>query len=476
MLNDLYLLFLSIKDSTDEALKRRLAIDKNASKMRRLFSSVGFKNPNLQWLHDQLTQILPWYLLAPYLDILGSLRSKIPELMNYSLEPLLSKGDTKVARALAVVSRKPWDPINSSSLNILKQKLSHATQPIIFTVPTRSVLPRPAPQMKRMRFWNTQLSSFGKIQTVKYNNLPSDIELGENVEKMITNTRMEVVDMHKRNPNKPIILVGWDNAAIISLMVSIMEPECVTAVCCLGFPLISLEGYRGENIDPLLDIKCPVFIAVGSAAANTDIDELEEMRDQFKCKSKMLVVEGGDSLLRVPTDIQLKNKKTQSMIDKHVIDEMWEFLYTVVSSNHSKYTSQRITDLVPLGSRDVVPFGYDADSPKPITKKTSRKPKPAQNIQEYTAFLKEKIKSLGRMPSTEENKKFFEEFKRTRGIKGTKRKTTASSRENESGQATPKRVKTLDIGYHDTEWDGPKTARNEELESATQNLEKLLDE
>ena len=88
-----------------------------------------------------------------------------------------------------------------------------------------------------------------------------------------------------------------------------MEPECVTAVCCLGFPLLSLDGYRGQNIDPLLDVKCPVFIAVGSAAANTDIDELEDMRDQFKCKSKLLVVEGADSLLRVPTDIQLKNKE-----------------------------------------------------------------------------------------------------------------------------------------------------------------------
>ena len=92
-------------------------------------------------------------------------------------------------------------------------------------------------------------------------------------------------------------------------MVSIMEPECVTAVCCLGFPLLSLDGYRGQNIDPLLDVKCPVFIAVGSAAANSDIDELEDMRDQFKCKSKLLVVEGADSLLRVPTDIQLKNKE-----------------------------------------------------------------------------------------------------------------------------------------------------------------------
>ena len=61
----------------DFLFQRRLAIDKNAAKMRRLFCSVGYKNPNLQWLHDQLTQILPWYLLAPYLDILGSLRSKV---------------------------------------------------------------------------------------------------------------------------------------------------------------------------------------------------------------------------------------------------------------------------------------------------------------------------------------------------------------------------------------------------------------
>ena len=48
--------------------------------------------------------------------------------------------------------------------------------------------------------WNspsqTLKSSFGKIQTVKYTNIPTDIELGENVEKMITATRTEVVDMH----------------------------------------------------------------------------------------------------------------------------------------------------------------------------------------------------------------------------------------------------------------------------------------
>ena len=78
-------------------------------------------------------------------------------------------------------------------------------------------------------------------------------------------------------------------------------------------------------------------------------------------------------------------KKTQSMIDKHVIDEMWEFLYTVVSSNHSKYTSQRITDLNPLGSTE---FGHDSDGLKPMVKKTIKtKQKSQQHIQDYTGTV-----------------------------------------------------------------------------------------
>ena len=73
------------------------------------------------------------------------------------------------------------------------------------------------------------------------------------------------------------------------------------------------------------------------------------------------------------------------MIDKHVIDEMWEFLYTVVSSNHSKYTSQRITDLNPLGSTE---FGNDSDGLKPIAKKvTKTKQKSQQHIQDYTGIV-----------------------------------------------------------------------------------------
>ena len=108
---DLYTVFLSIKDQGTEALKRRSAIDRCARHMRRLFASVGYQNPNLQWLHQTLVDILPRYLCGPYLDVLCALRSKIPQLMNGSLEPILSQGDTRAARALGFTTRNGYESL-----------------------------------------------------------------------------------------------------------------------------------------------------------------------------------------------------------------------------------------------------------------------------------------------------------------------------------------------------------------------------
>ena len=62
----------------------------------------------------------------------------------------------------------------------------------------------------------------------------------------------------------------------------------MTAVCCLGLPLISLRGVLAEIPDP----KCPIFVAVGSDAKNTDVKWFEEQRDHFQVQSAFVVVEG----------------------------------------------------------------------------------------------------------------------------------------------------------------------------------------
>ena len=83
--------------------------------------------------------MLPPYLLALYIDTLSSLRSKIPELLKHSLEPIIQQGTTKAAIALGLTTRKPWDPLTASPMNVLKQKLvpNSANAPLIIRIPSR---------------------------------------------------------------------------------------------------------------------------------------------------------------------------------------------------------------------------------------------------------------------------------------------------------------------------------------------------
>ena len=72
----------------------------------------------------------------------------------------------------------------------------------------------------------------------------------------------------------------------------------------------------------------------------------------------------------------------------------------------------------------------------PIKPQSSKKPvgRPPKSkaeettVKEYTLFLKKKIKILGRIPSHEENKKFFAEFNRLKN-KDKKRKADESDKE-----------------------------------------------
>lgn len=61
--------------------------------------------------------------------------------------------------------------------------------------------------------------------------------------------------------DRPIILVGWGTGAAIACQAATMET--VGGVVCLGFPMFTLDGIRGEADDPILEMKCPVLFVIG---------------------------------------------------------------------------------------------------------------------------------------------------------------------------------------------------------------------
>ena len=112
-----------------------------------------------------------------------------------------------------------------------------------------------------------------------------------------------VKDIKQKNPNRPIILVGWGAAAAVNCQVASMEPilshhnpnknAFISACICFGFPFFTLEGSRGEPDDPLLDCRTPCLFVVGQQASQCKVDDIEDTRERMRVETGLIVVGGG---------------------------------------------------------------------------------------------------------------------------------------------------------------------------------------
>ncbi|MEQ2265675.1 KAT8 regulatory NSL complex subunit 3 [Xenotaenia resolanae] len=198
--------------ASNEPILRRIAVDKCARKVRHALASVNWETKLTQWLHTTMIESLSLPMLAAYLDVLQTLKSKVIPVHTH---------------------------VNSGANIAITQCLEH----------------------------------------------------------MLGTVRAKVMEVHSHFPHKPIILVGWNAGALIACHVSLME--YLTAVVCLGFPLLTVNGPRGDVDDPLLDMKTPVLFVVGQNALQCTTDGMEEFREKLRADNSLVVVGGADDNLSV---------------------------------------------------------------------------------------------------------------------------------------------------------------------------------
>ncbi|XP_055389726.1 mucin-5AC isoform X1 [Condylostylus longicornis] len=314
-----YLARLATTGKQNEAIQKRLIVDKSVKRIRKVFAKINWEMRLTQWLHETLINNLPSTYMAVYLDILQTLKTKLPQLMDKMLfgKPMNISQDL-----LAPVMKKKWE--------ILLDKKERKLPGNVAIVIISSVHPSTGVISNRMRNWYELFSTMAQVVIV---NTPAGSSVNKQplqqiTESLIQAAKTKIQELRNEQPMLNIVLLGFNAGAAVAIQIA--HTENVNCVVCVGFACNTINGVRGAPDDHILDIIIPIMFVIGQNSARTSQEEIEALREKMKSETSLLVVGSADDVLRISKSKKQIENLTQSMVDSMVTDEIHEFIKSCI--------------------------------------------------------------------------------------------------------------------------------------------------
>lgn len=298
-----------------EAVQRRVAIDKSADRMRKVLAEFAWDTQLVQWIHGLMMEYLPASYLAAYLDIMQTLKTKLPSLVD---KMIFWKSGNVNQELLAPILKRPWQP----ALNNKYRKLPGNA--LLVVIP--SAAPRLTPQSSRIQKLYTLFTTMAPMLPIQLsiNSVAAQNQSLQSIaEQTVSIARTKIQELKAENPDRRLILIGLNSASALAMQVALVEQ--VSGVVCFGFSVNTVHGVRGQADDHFLELSAPLLFLVGQNAARSNEEEIEHFREKLTAPTSTIVVGAADDYLRMSKTKRRLEGVTQEMVDNMVVDEIADF-------------------------------------------------------------------------------------------------------------------------------------------------------
>lgn len=141
--------------------------------------------------------------------------------------------------------------------------------------------------------WSERLRTIGAVHAFDYPYMAEGRRRPDPLPRLIEAHRAALAELHARFPDRGgVVLVGKSMGSRVGCHLSLEEP--VSAVVCLGYPLLSVGDLAKRRDAVLLEMQTPVLFVQGTRDRLCPLDQLAEVRDRMRAPSELHVVEEGD--------------------------------------------------------------------------------------------------------------------------------------------------------------------------------------
>ncbi|XP_055314326.1 uncharacterized protein LOC129575237 isoform X2 [Sitodiplosis mosellana] len=304
---------LAVSGLSNECLRRNAIIEKSVSRMRAALAAVHWEPRLTSWLHGLLMTTLPPKYMVSYIDILQTLKRKIPTLVDKMLyhKPIEMHKDY-----MSAIMKRAWEP------TMVPKTRTLPSNPVIIVVSSTICAANTSSREKR---WLELLGTLTAVETITVNLQAIDPQkpIEQVTEHLVAMTRAKIQEVRNQTPNRHVILAGFNAGAAIALQVALVES--VNSIVCLGFAFNTLHGVRGMPDDKALELTTPILFVIGQNAQRSSQEEIESLREKMSAQTLLVIVGSSDDSLRVKRLNRSMEGVSQSMIDNMIMDEIQEF-------------------------------------------------------------------------------------------------------------------------------------------------------